>query len=281
MFPITPLQTLQSALLKTLSKPSFLGKALALGAGVSMLCFSPSAKAAETIILRYQGSDRTITVSNLENFARTGNAAIPDIQQFFQENPRAADIIRSVFTEEIYISPAFIGRVKRGVREFSSTSTGRFVLLQINQLISSPTVQGTKEDLAPIQTALIDSFNDDNRISLLELIQNYPSSEVVLDLTSLAPVYNDVKTFVERILPALQAAKEFLQEAICQCDTPSGASSPQSLKPGEDRATVASASAGCAAGTAASTGRSPQSIQSASQPAAPLPVIQSPQSQTP
>lgn len=191
---------------------ALLPKALFFGA-LGMLCLSSTAKAANTIILRYGETERTFEVDNIVRFSRTGEAATPELQSFFQDAPTARRLVQELLNAEISISPTLISKIERGLE----SPTGEFILIQIDKLIGSPS--DTSEDLQPLKTAIVDAFQNDNRFSLLELVEQYPESEIRLDLTDLEPVFNDVKGFVERVLPALEVAREYLQDIICDCET--------------------------------------------------------------
>lgn len=197
-----------------LKSGSILWKGLCLGAiGIIAVCVSPEAKAAESIILKYGDTERTFEVDNIAAFTGSGQVVSPELESFFQNAPEARRILQDILAAEIYISPAFIAKIEQGLE----SPTGEFVLIQLNKLVSTPTVP---DDLQPLETAVVSAFKDDNRFSMLELIRDYPESEVRVDLTGLEPVYNDVKGFVERVLPALEVAREYLQDIICDCEAP-------------------------------------------------------------
>jgi hypothetical protein len=205
--------------------PTFL-----LSLGVSFFCFSPPARSAEQVTLKYMDTQRTFSLTEIEDFARNGQAASSNLEQFFQTHPEIERIMRDLLDAQIYISPEFVDRVKDRLH----SSTGEFILLEVNKLIDSSSTG--QQDLDSLRTALVDSYKKDNRLSLLELIANYPKPSIFVNLTGLEPVYMNVKGFVERILPALEAAKQFLQEYICDCQSqpasssasPAPESSPQS-----------------------------------------------------
>lgn len=185
-----------------------------LASTIGVLCFGGSANAANEVILRYSGDEQTVEVGNLETFARTGEAERPEVQAFFERRPEAKRLVQELFDAEIYISPSFVSRF----RERAESPTGDFVLIQLNKLISTPS---NPDNLDLLRTAIRNSLEDDNRLSLVELIREYPEPEIRVDLTGLEPVYNDVKGFVEKVLPALEVARDYLQNIICDCETQS------------------------------------------------------------
>jgi hypothetical protein len=184
-------------------------RSLAVGAGIATLALGGQAIAADQITLRYEGTVRTVPVENFRNFVESGEAADPDIQAFFEEHPTLREIVQDVLTAEIIIPPSVSDRLQ-------TSSIGQFILIQLNKLLTTPIADNEADNL---RTALVASYENDNRFSLLEVIESYPESDVVLDLDGLRPIYDDVKTFVERIQPALEVAREFLQDLVCDCET--------------------------------------------------------------
>jgi hypothetical protein len=182
-----------------------------LTSGVSLLT-TGNAQAVETIQFRYDGSDPAvpnqveISLGEIRTFVQTGELP-QQVREFFNTNRQDPAPIRQVLTEQI--------QVPSNLREnFVDSAVGRFVVSQLEEF-----VQGA--DVAPsLQTAIRQSIQDDRNISLLELIENYPTPAVTLNITGLVQTYNDVSSFVGRVLPALEVAREFLQDIVCDCESP-------------------------------------------------------------
>jgi hypothetical protein len=228
-------------------------KVLVLGT-LTTLCVQASAKAAERVLLKYGATEQSFTVDNIETFSQTGQAATPELQSFFQRAPQAGKLLQEIFNAEIYISPEFINKVEQKAQ----SPTAEFILIQISKLISDPR---RPEQIEPLRTAIVNSLNDDNRFSLVELVRQYPEPEIRLDLTGLEPVYNDVKGFVERVLPALEVARSYLQGIVCNCNN----RTTQSSAPSATGQTVAaSTNPSCINGNAASPTQAASTTSTAS-----------------
>jgi len=182
--------------------------ALLLSAGASV-CFPNSAQAVETIQLRYYGtnpsvpSEVTLTLDEIKKFVQSGELR-QQAREFFNINKQDPGPIQRIMTAQIQV-PSNLGS------NFVDSSAGRFVLLQLEKLI-----QGSNA-LPDLRTAIKASIEDDRNISLLELIEKYPATQVSINVTSLVRTYDDVSSFVDRVLPALEVAKEYLQGIICDC----------------------------------------------------------------
>ncbi len=224
-----------------LDQPRKLVQTLALGVVTAgaILVSGSSVSAAESITLRFDGREQTFEVSNIARFVATGEAATPDIQAYFEREPEVRRLVQSIFGAEIFISPTFLANVETELR----SPTADFILIQLSKLVSTPT---NPELTDALRTAVFDALGDDNRLSLIEIIERYPETSVRVDLTGLETVYNDVAQFVERVLPALEVAKQYLQTIICDCETQSANSSASQsrLASGPAAAGVASGPAG-------------------------------------
>ncbi|RMG07441.1 MAG: alpha/beta hydrolase [Cyanobacteria bacterium J055] len=197
------------------------GRSLLLGIGASVFGFGSSASAIETIILRYNTEEVTVTLEELESFA--GGAEIETIRQLLEGRVQetqdiASDIVqllRDALVEDIRISP----RMQENITNFLDSSTGEFLLTQLDRVINS-TSASTQDSLADLQSSVEASIEDDGFISVLELVRRYPQDTVRVDASGLTGTVNDVAAFVEEIEPVLQTLRDVLQDLICDC--PSG-----------------------------------------------------------
>jgi hypothetical protein len=221
MFFISQPQALQTVFLRNLLPPLRLVNVLLLGAGTLLLCLPNRARAAELVTLKYNNTEATVRLSDINRFAETGQ--LPEqLQQFFDTTQQVPDRISSLLQEHIQV-PQF-------VIEFLATPRGEFVLYELNKVVQGRT------GLTALRNAVSLSLEDE-QISVLELLKNYPEREITVDVKQLEPIYNDVTAFVDRVLPAVEIAKEFLQDLTCDCQTPA-ANSTSSSESGSSNKTV-------------------------------------------
>lgn len=196
------------------------GLLISLGTGV---CLGTPAIAADTVTLTFSDSQVTVPLSNLQSFAETGVPESAELQEFVQRHPTVTNLVQTVLAGEVFINPAIAERLRGRLQE---SSTVEFLVLQLSRFI---TVPSRPNNSTPIRTALRAAYEDDNRFSLLEIAENYPESNITINLTGLEVVYNDVKEFVERVLPALEVAKQYLQDLVCDCETVPETTAPETL----------------------------------------------------
>ncbi len=181
-------------------------QALLLGTAVSLF-INTNAHATDIVDIKYKETEISIKTKELKKFANTGE--IPSrLQKFFNDTEQVPEFLSSLLTQEIYISRSLIN-------DILDSPTGEFFLLKLNQTIDN---SASTEDLEAVKQTVIKAYNDDRELSILELLSEYPKRRLKVDLTSLESTYNDANQFSEKILPAWEVAKSFLEDVVCDCE---------------------------------------------------------------
>lgn len=183
------------------------GKILILGTGATF-AFSNGANATEMIELQYQDRYASVTINDLSSFARTGIVP-PSIQNLFDTTNKVPSDISNVLKEELKISAQFMN-------SFIDSSIGNFILGGLDEVINN---SSSRSDLTNVRSTLVAAYEDDSRVSLIELIERYPQRQIEVDVTNLESTYNKINGIVEDVLPALEVAKSYVQDLVCECDT--------------------------------------------------------------
>lgn len=201
-------QPLTKALTKVKGIGKELGQGCAIGIGAGLICLANPASATELINIKYQETEIPLPTGLLVNFARTGELPA-EVNTFLQSiGADLPNILQDFLTLEIRLSPTFI-------EDVLGSSIGEFVLLQIDKAINTGQVGS---ELVDLRSTIDASLADDNRISLLELVQRYPVDTLNLDLSGMETVYNQVSKLLVQIEPALNVARNLLEPLICDCD---------------------------------------------------------------
>ena len=181
-------------------------QALLLGTAVSLF-INTNAHATDIVDIKYKETEISIKTKELKKFANTGEIP-PRLQKFFNDTEQVPEFLSSLLTQEIYISRSLIN-------DILDSPTGEFFLLKLNQTIDN---SASTEDLEAVKQTVIKAYNDDRELSILELLSEYPKRRLKVDLTSLESTYNDANQFSEKILPAWEVAKSFLEDVVCDCE---------------------------------------------------------------
>lgn len=170
---------------------SFLRRSLILSVTLAIALSSGSAFAAEQVVLKYRIFRSSISVKELTNFAQTGelSTSLRVNLALAKQNPKA---IRQYLTQPVAVNIRLLDRVL-------NSPVGNVVLDQISEAIHTPS---RKADRQALRAALILSASRDypdssgqnsrNTISLIEIIQNYPTSEVEVEGEVLERAYRQL-----------------------------------------------------------------------------------------
>ena len=173
----------------------------------TLVMIDTSANATDIVDIKYKDAELSIKTKELKKFAQTGEIP-PHLQQFFDDTEQVPDFLSGLLAKEIYLSRSLVNDVL-------DSTTGQFFLLKLNQTINT---SSSTEDLEALKKTIIKAYNNDRELSVLELLDQYPQRRLKVDLTNLEGTYNDASNFTERILPAWEIAKSFLEDVVCDCE---------------------------------------------------------------
>ena len=198
----------KSTLIKLSKKGRSLGL-LTLGIGAYLVSLQSPATAIEDVVLTY-GSDRVdVTISDMEQFAKTGELSA-SLQTFFATTEKVPTQWSSILTDTVQI-PSFI-------ESFLHSSNGRYILHQLDSVIDD----SGSQTLVNLDKAIAQAM-EDGSISMIEIIQDYPEDEVTIDLEEVESVYTEVKGIIQEVDQGDWeiAAQDFLQGVLCHCQVSS------------------------------------------------------------
>ncbi len=155
---------------------------------VSVLLYSNSAIAAEKIVLKYGIFRESVSVEKLTKFAETGEVS-PMLNLLLNQARQDPQTVRNVLTKEVNASPVVLDRLL-------NNPIGEFLVDQIGQTIHTPSSEANPQAL---RSALVLSANKDNKVSLIEIIQNYPTQEVYVEGERLVRTYDQLSLLAERL----------------------------------------------------------------------------------
>jgi hypothetical protein len=204
------MQTLRCWLSQGVARFTCLSGALLLGAAAAVMMPDSRALAANRIYFTYGPLGRSIAVDDLKNFAETGKTT-SDLRWYLRVAHADADAVRRVLSQPVGISFGFVNRV-------FYTIPGEYVLFELGQIIHTKSRKDAVQ-IKALRSSLVLSTSDDNKISLIEFLEKYPTPEVYVDGVILARVAGNVSKFVQRIEPTLEVIQSFLEDLICNCDS--------------------------------------------------------------
>jgi hypothetical protein len=138
--------------------------------------------AAKTVVVEYKIFNESIAVDELSTFARTGKLS-NSLRINLALARKEPQVIRQYLTTPVQVSPIFLDRVL-------NSPVGDIILDELSQVIHTPS---RKADRQALRSALVLSAAGDEQVSLIEIIQNYPTPDVKVDGEHLENAYRQLR----------------------------------------------------------------------------------------
>jgi len=164
----------------------------------TVLGISHQAIAAEQIVLKYGPLERSIAVSDLDAFATTGTTS-PDLQTYLRQAGQDPEEVRRTLNQSTAVN----------VRDLDRVLNGPLGDLALDQISHSVHTSSHRADRQALRSALVLSASDDNRISIMEVVRNYPTQQVYIDGNQLVSTYGEISTISHQIGSLLEEIKNF------------------------------------------------------------------------
>ncbi|MEG3971801.1 alpha/beta hydrolase [Microcoleus sp. T2B6] len=161
---------------------------LFLAAGAGILFYSSAAEAAEKVVLKYSAIRMTLPVSELESFADTGKMS-PALEMLLGKAKKDPEAVRNSLTRPVKVSQSFLDQTLK-------SKVGEIILDEVGQVIRTPSGNANREAL---RSALVLSATNDNEITLLEAMKNYPTPEVYVEGDRLVEAYGKLVALSEQL----------------------------------------------------------------------------------
>lgn len=142
--------------------------------GVGTLTYGQAAIAAQSIVFRYGIFGTSLSIPELAEFVRSGNPS-SNVRSFLRLVNQQPDAVRGILSQEIPINVNSLDRLL-------DSPVGNVTLNRLSQTFQTPANVANRQAL---RGALIVSASRDNRLSLIEVLQNYPAADLVVDARQL------------------------------------------------------------------------------------------------
>jgi Alpha/beta hydrolase of unknown function (DUF1400) len=153
----------------------------AISTAIALALPHPAALAAENVVLRYGIFERSVSVADLTNFAETGKRS-RDLRAYIRASKQDPAKIRQTLTDKVDVNVTTVDRIL-------NSPVGDVALNQLSQYIYTSSRTADKEAL---RAAIVLSASEDNNISIMEIVQNYPTQEMYLDGERLSETYAQI-----------------------------------------------------------------------------------------
>lgn len=170
-------------------------------AGIAVFFGPNRVLASEEIIFTYGGASQSVSLEELQEFAETGavSSGLDFLLKFGNQNP---------FLMRWILQQQFPANTKL-IYDLLNTAPGEYVLSQTSSIVGS---KSERANMKALRGALIASASNDNVISLIELLENYPTQQVYVNGKILVKVRQNLSQFIEETNKYISIPVSFLAE---------------------------------------------------------------------
>ncbi|MCU0566933.1 MAG: alpha/beta hydrolase [Oculatellaceae cyanobacterium Prado106] len=161
--------------------------------------WTPGAIAAERVILKYRIFQNSVAVSDLTTLAETGEVS-DELKPYFRLSRQEPEKVREILNQTVDVDVVTLDRVL-------NSFAGDFILERLNQYIYT---ESREADTQAMRAALVLSASKDNKVSLLEVTQNYPTQDVYIDGDRLEEAYDQLTLLRGSVENLLERLPNFL-----------------------------------------------------------------------
>lgn len=160
----------------------------ALVATVAAVAMTPSAQAAQEVVLRYGIFRGSVPVHDLSKFAETGETS-STLRRYLRMSKQEPDRFRQFLTEDVTTDAGTLERLL-------NSSAGDVILNELSEYMYTTSRQDDREAL---RTALTTSAEDDNRLSFIELLEDYPADKIYINVRRVISTYREFASIQQRV----------------------------------------------------------------------------------
>lgn len=157
-------------------------------ATLALLLPGTSAIAAEQVVLKYRAHERSVPVADLTRLAETGETT-RQLNLYLRTAGYDAAEMQELLNREVEMDVVLLDSIL-------NSFVGNYALDQVGKAIYPPSQRADRQAL---RAAIILSAADDNTVTLLEILQNYPTPEVHVDGNELANAYQTLARLQGRL----------------------------------------------------------------------------------
>jgi hypothetical protein len=157
-------------------------------AGIGIVFMSVPAQAAEQVILKYSVLRESIPVADLSNLAYKGEVS-SSLENYLEMANKKPEDLRQVLNEEVDVKAVTLSKML-------NSYPGEFLLDRAGEIVHTPSQRASRESL---RGALVTSAVEDDKIKLIEVLENYPTSEVHVEGDRLVELYNTLDGVVAKL----------------------------------------------------------------------------------
>jgi hypothetical protein len=155
--------------------------------GASWLIGS-EAIAADRVVMKYKGFRRSVPITDLVNFAETGEVS-RNIRPYLRASGQRPAQVRENLNKPIEIRARTLDR-------FLNSTPGEAILKEMSRYVYT---KSRDADEQALRSSLTLSASGDDNIKLIEVLQNYPTEEIFFDGNRIVSAYGELQAIATQI----------------------------------------------------------------------------------
>ena len=144
--------------------------------------------AAEKVILKYSILRESISVAELRELANTGKAS-PTLKAYLRLANKKPEELQRLLSQKVDVDPVLLSKVL-------NSFAGEYILDRTSSIIHTPS---SNADRQALRGAIINSAVPDGNFRLIEVLENYPTSEVHIEGDRLRELYSQLQRIVDKL----------------------------------------------------------------------------------
>ncbi|MEM1368145.1 MAG: alpha/beta hydrolase [Cyanobacteria bacterium P01_H01_bin.15] len=187
--------------------------------GTTGVIAAPPVEAADKITFAYGAVTQDVQISELRTFVDTGEQS-NSIRFIIKVAGLEPEATRIALNNEIKVSGLLLSKV------FNSLP-GEYLLFEASRIFF-PYYGAGDAGIKTLRAAIVGETLRDGGISIIEFLEAYPTTELIVDVARVASIAGDVSRVIDRIGTRLEVpiliAKDLLDAVIdCGCEPPATA----------------------------------------------------------
>lgn len=158
----------------------------------------PAAIAAEEIVLTYRRLEFSLSIDELSAFAETGEMS-RSIKFYMEASNQKPKRVRRILTREVEADAVLLDRIL-------NSFAGEYLLDQISTVIHTPSGGADRQAM---RSAIVLSASDDNRVSLIEVLENYPTEQIYVEGDRLESAYRNLRDLSQNAIDIIEQINPF------------------------------------------------------------------------
>lgn len=155
---------------------------------ITTIFLATPAQAADKVIFKYGFLRESISVAELTTLVQTGEVS-SSLRSYLRMADKDPEDLRDLLTQELEVEGVLLYKILR-------TVPGELMLDQVSEVMHTPSNRANRQSL---RSALVKSALDDNQVTLMEIMQNYPTTDLHVEGERLADIYEQVNGIVKNL----------------------------------------------------------------------------------